>query len=194
MISHLRGVAHRVLPGQLVIDVGGVGFSVLVPDTLSARLREGEELQVATRLVVRPEQMVLFGFGSNQERELFTMLTSISGLGPKSALSILSGMSASELAAAVLEEDVKTLCAVKGIGKKTARRIIVELQEKIAGLAPDELPEGGDRELEAVSILQSLGCTEQEAREAVATAIDSLPLEAPADRLVMEAMRVLGSH
>ncbi len=191
MISHLRGTVRRATPGQLVIDVGGVGFGIEVPDPLAARSQEGEEIEVATKLMIRPDAVVLFGFSSNQEREVFTMLTSISGVGPKTALAILSTLSPGELASAILEEDVKTLMSVKGIGKRSARRIIVELSEKIAGLAPEALPEGSGPEVEAVSILVSLGCDQEEAVQAVEMAREAFPQESSADRLVMAAMRHL---
>lgn len=193
MISFVRGTVDRTAPGLVVLDVQGLGLALSVPVPLSARLKVGETARVATELVVRPEQMILFGFSSIQERELFKMLTSISGIGPKLALNVLSAVSPGELAAAILEEDFKTLTAIKGIGKKTGRRIVVELQEKIAELAPEGVSRGSAGPHEAVSMLISLGCSQSEAEELVEKAVAELSEETGAERLVMEAMKILGT-
>lgn len=194
MIHFLEGTVERVGLDSVVLEVGGMGFYLLVPSTLSASLTVGSKVRIATHLVVRPEQFLLFGFSSNQERELFNMLNSIKGIGPKLALNILSAVTPGQLAGAILDENYKELTGIKGIGKRTARRIVVELQEKIAELASDQrLPdtESSATDLEAVNVLLSLGCTQEEAETAVAQAIENLGPETASDRLVMEAMRVL---
>lgn len=193
MISHLHGTVEHVAPGSLVIDIGGIGFHLAVPATLSSTAVAGQTLKVSTSLVMRQDQLSLYGFASAQERELFGMLTSISGIGPRTALSVLSTMRPGELAAAILEENTKALTAVPGIGNRTAKRLIVELSEKIAGLAPEPVGDHGESLGEdAVSVLKSLGCTDEEAETAVRSAVDRVGEGAGVERLVMEALRILG--
>ncbi|MBI3927382.1 MAG: Holliday junction branch migration protein RuvA [Armatimonadetes bacterium] len=193
MISHLQGTVDQVSIGLVVVDVAGVGFAVRVPRTTSAGLSEGQKVRLSTHLSVRQDDMTLYGFSSQPERELFRLLTTISGIGPKLALNILSSVSPPELAAAVLDEDWKTLTSIPGIGNRTARRIVVELCEKIAELAPLGKKTPADSlEREAEAVLLSLGCTDAEASSAVRQACERISEKASVERLVMEAMRVLG--
>jgi Holliday junction DNA helicase RuvA len=189
VIAHLKGRVEQVSPGCLVLDVAGVGFFLKVPESLSGQVRLGEERTVPTQLVMREDDLSLYGFSSPTERELFLLLTSISGVGPKMALRILGGVRPHELAEAILEEDLRALTALPGVGTKTAKRIMVELSEKIANLAPQV---GSGLEREAISVLCSLGCTADEAQAAVAEALAGAGPDASVERLVMEAMRVLG--
>lgn len=196
MISHLHGTVEHAAPGTLVIDIGGIGFHLAVPSTLSSTAVPGQVLKVSTSLVMRQDQLSLYGFASAQERELFGMLTSISGIGPRTALSVLSTMRPGELAAAILEENTRALTAVPGIGTRTAKRLIVELSEKIAGLAPPpsdgQPPDSLDED--AIGVLKSLGCTDEEAETAVRAAVDRVGEGAGVERLVMEALRLLGEQ
>ena len=192
MIAHLRGRLAHCSAGHLVVDVGGVGYAVHVPDPLAETSEAGREILLSTHLVVREGEMSLFGFASPQEREIFRLLIGITGVGPKLALKVLSALSPASLAAAILEEDVKTLTRIPGVGPRTARRLMLELSEKIGALAPD-LPaalHAGEEEAEAV--LVSLGCTRQEARQAVRQAREARGEGASVEHLVMAAMQVLG--
>ncbi len=192
MIAHLRGTIAHCAAGLLVVDVGGVGYAVAVPDPLAETSELGTETMLSTHLAVREGEMALYGFATLQEREIFRLLIGITGVGPRLALKVLSALSPASLARAILEEDVKALTRISGVGPRTARRLMLELSEKIGAMAPD-LPETVlDGQEEAEAILVSLGCTRQEARQAVRQARESRPSGASVENLVMAAMQVLG--
>jgi Holliday junction DNA helicase RuvA len=131
MIAHLRGTVDAVSPDGAVIDVGGVGLRFqCTPDTL-ATLRLGEAARVATSLVVREDSLTLFGFGSDDERNVFELLQTASGVGPRLALAMLAVHAPDALRKAVANEDVKALTMVPGIGNKGAQRIILELKDRL---------------------------------------------------------------
>lgn len=193
MIAFVRGPVAEVSQGLAVVDVGGVGLAVRVPDPIAQRLEPGDEVRLATFLVVREDDLSLYGFNSNRERELFKLVLTISGIGPKLGLKLLSHLSPGQLAAAILEEDLRALTRVPGVGAKTAKRLIVELSEKIAALSPGEADEPEAARLEAVGVLMQLGCHRDEALAALQAARERMgEVEVGTDRLVMEAMRVLG--
>lgn len=142
MISMLRGVlVHKDFEG-IVIDVGGVGYRVGMPMTSLERLPPlGEEAKVFTWMSVREDDISLFGFGSTADRAVFDKLLKVSGVGPKVALSILSGMTAREVVTTIAGGNVRALCDVKGIGKKIAERLVVELKDSITKIdLSDGLP------------------------------------------------------
>ena len=131
MIAHLHGTVAGVSPDGAVIDVGGVGLRVqCTPDTL-ATLKPGEPARVATSLVVREDSLTLFGFGSDDERNVFELLQTASGIGPRIALAMLAVHSPDALRKAVATEDLKALTMVPGIGTKGAQRIILELRDRL---------------------------------------------------------------
>ncbi|HXE71909.1 MAG TPA: Holliday junction branch migration protein RuvA [Candidatus Nitrosotenuis sp.] len=189
MIAHLRGVVEHVSPDLVVLDVGGVGYAVHLPGSVAEALSPGQKAHLYTCLLQREDEPVLYGFSGPQQRELFRMLLSISGIGPRLALKVLSVLTPAALAQAILDQDVATLTRIPGVGQRTARRLLLELSEKIAALAP-EAARGQPAE-EAEAVLISLGCTRQEARQALREACargSGLSVE----QLVMEAMKVLG--
>ena len=131
MIAHLNGTVAGISPDGAVIDVGGVGLRVqCTPDTL-ASLRQGERARVATSLVVREDSLTLFGFGSEDERNVFELLQTASGVGPRLALAMLAVHSPNALRRAVAAEDLNALTMVPGIGKKGAERIVLELRDRL---------------------------------------------------------------
>ncbi len=137
MIAHLHGTVAGVSPDGAVIDVGGVGLRVqCTPDTL-ATLKPGEPARVATSLVVREDSLTLFGFGSDDERNVFELLQTASGIGPRIALAMLAVHSPDALRKAVANEDLKALTMVPGIGNKGAQRIILEMKDRLG--APGDL-------------------------------------------------------
>jgi Holliday junction DNA helicase RuvA len=141
LIAHLNGTVAGVSPDGAVIDVGGVGLRVqCTPDTL-ASLRPGETARVATSLVVREDSLTLFGFGSEDERNVFELLQTASGIGPRLALAMLAVHSPDALRRAVAAEDLNALTMVPGIGKKGAQRIVLELKDRLG--APGEAAVGG---------------------------------------------------
>lgn len=132
MITHLHGVLVEKLPPQLVIDVQGVGYEVDAPMTTFYRLPAvGENVQLFTHQVIREDAHVLYGFATRDERTLFRSLIKVNGVGPKVALAILSGMEAPQFVRCITTHDVGSLTRIPGIGKKTAERLVVEMQDRL---------------------------------------------------------------
>ena len=176
MIAHLNGTVAGVSPDGAVIDVGGVGLRVqCTPDTL-ASLKQGERARVATSLVVREDSLTLFGFGSEDERNVFELLQTASGVGPRLALAMLAVHSPNALRRAVAAEDLNALTMVPGIGKKGAERIVLELRDRL-GAPGDYGAAGTGRAIRATepswrdqvqSGLMNLGWSVRDADAAVA--------------------------
>lgn len=135
MIAQLTGTVVTAGVTSAVIDVGGVGFLVATTPQTAAGLRPGEATTLHTSLVVREDSMTLFGFGDPGEREAFELAQTASGVGPKLALAIVSVLTPGELRRAVLAEDLNRLCAVPGIGRKGAQKLVIELKDRVLGLA-----------------------------------------------------------
>lgn len=169
MIGRLKGILVEKNPPQAVIDVNGVGYEVDVSMQTFYRLpATGEAVQLYTQLVVREDAHLLFGFATADERATFRQLVKVSGIGAKTALGILSAMSADELAQAVAEEDVKRLSSAPGIGKKTAERMVLELRGKLVSAVSDgPAASAVDETDDIVSTLLALGYSEREAKAAV---------------------------
>ena len=170
MIGRLKGILVEKNPPQAVIDVNGVGYEVDVSMQTFYRLpATGEAVQLYTQLVVHEDAHLLFGFATADERATFRQLVKVSGIGAKTALGILSAMSADELAQAVAEEDVKRLSSAPGIGKKTAERMVLELRGKLVSAVSDgpTALSAADETDDIVSTLLALGYSEREAKAAV---------------------------
>jgi len=197
MITCIRGKLLYAGLTSIVVDVGGVGYEILISLTTHSRLpREGSEIEILTHLHHKDDTMVLFGFMSEEERELFRMLIGISGIGPKGAIGILSGMSAEDLKAAIARGDEKMLKAVPGIGPKTASRMIVELKERI-GLAPAlqalsrELEPTEDQKqlYDATLALIKLGYSQAAAQKALRGVLKETEEKMPLEELVKKALK-----
>jgi holliday junction DNA helicase RuvA len=188
MIARLRGTAAARTPDGLVVDVGGVGYLVAATPSVLRRAEAGAEVVVETYLHVREDALQLYGFADAAERELFTHLLTVNGIGPKVALAVVSGSPATELRRAIALGDAARFQAIPGIGKKTAERIVLELKEKLADGA-DALvtatATGAPPDLVARDALVELGYSVAEAEQRLAV-ID--PELAPAER-VRRALR-----
>ena len=193
MISSLHGRLESLSAGWAIIDVNGVGFQVYMPtSTLSTLGAIGEKVNLHTQLVLREDSVALYGFSTVEELELFQIVTSVSGIGPKLGLAILSSMSVERVSMAIASSDTDLLRTISGIGKKMAERLVLELKDKIgAGLLAaggvQLAPENGD----VIAALTSLGYSVAEAGRAVATL-------SPSDKLSLEekvrlALQYLGS-
>ena len=135
MIAYIRGTLAEKAPTRAVIEAAGVGYELFIPISTYEKLpREGAEAKLLAYHCVREDDEILFGFATTNEREMFAKLTAVSGVGPKIALAILSGASVGELALAIASGDAKRLSSVKGVGKKTAEKICVELKDKVDAL------------------------------------------------------------
>lgn len=202
MITFLRGKLVDSIPTQITVEVNGVGYDVLIPLSSFDRLpAPGSEVTVLTHLAIREDAHVLYGFMTAAERDLFRLLIhTVSGIGPKIALNVLSGMSVVALRGAVAGGDVKALSQIPGVGRKTAERIVVELKDKIGAAGVWEATSAkhgltaADRKLnDAVLALLALGFKQPEAHEAVRTAQALLGPQAGTEELVRAALKKGGA-
>jgi holliday junction DNA helicase RuvA len=199
MIYHLAGTLVEALPTQMVVDVGGVGYHVLIPLSSYDKLPPvGSQLKILTHLSVREDAHVLYGFMSAAERDLFRLLVGhVSGIGPKTALDVLSGTTVVSFKASVVAGDIAALSKIKGIGKKTAERIVVELKDKVgiaaaweaASSAHAPTPEEA-RITDAVLALIALGYKQVDAHKAVKAAAAKQP-GATTEELVTAGLKQL---
>lgn len=178
MIALLRGTLRQRMPFTLVIEAGGVGYEILVTQQAYDNVPEiGIECEIWTRLIVREDSMTLFGFASIQERALFDLLIAISGIGPKTAIGILSGVGEEPLREAIRASDVHRLIGIPGIGRKTAERLIVELRDKLLKeeiLSPESTPSNKIRS-DALQALLALGYQRPAAEKAIRDVLRDQP-------------------
>jgi holliday junction DNA helicase RuvA len=198
MISFLHGKLVEALPTQVTVDVHGVGYEVLIPLSSFDKLPQpGGDAKLLTQLVVREDAHTLYGFATVAERDLFRLLVnSVSGIGPKTALNILSGMNAVTFRGAVANGDVKSLSQISGVGKKTAERIVVELRDKMGAAGAWEAPSAaralspGDQKInDAVLALMALGFKQPDAHESVRAAEAVLGPHATVEALVRASLK-----
>ncbi len=198
MIAFIEGKVAEKSPGELVINAGGVGFSLMCSNsTLADAPATGENWRCYTVMNVREDAMELFGFSTKQERAMFRRLCTVTGVGAKTALGVLSSLPLRDLSIAIATGDMTALSRAPGIGKKTAQRIVLELKDKIeqadvntAGMsAPVSAPVGSAQQ-EAQAALQALGYTSAEAARAINLVRDQAQTT---DQLIMLALRQIGS-
>jgi Holliday junction DNA helicase RuvA len=182
MIAHLRGTLLEKHPNQAIVEAGGVGYDVTIPvGTFTALGEPGSVVSLRIHTHVREDAIQLFGFESATEKALFERLIGVSGIGPKLAITALSGLAAAELARVIRARDIASLTRVPGIGKKTAERIVLELRDKMEGLgAPAGAVKGpaepvlSPDEQDVVSALANLGCQRAQAETAARKAVSEL--------------------
>jgi Holliday junction DNA helicase RuvA len=198
MITFLRGKLVEALPTQAIVEVQGVGYEVLIPLSSFDKLpAPGGDVHLLTHLAIREDAHVLYGFTTSAERDLFRLLIhTVSGIGPKIALNILSGMNPVALRGAVANGDVKALSQISGVGKKTAERIVVELKDKIgaagaweASSAQRGLSDADQRINDAVLALIALGFKQPDAHEAVRATQALLGAQASVEDLVRACLK-----
>ena len=206
MIHYIKGKYTGTFRDGIVIETGGIGFEVHVPAASRFYTQtEGTEITAYTALLVREDDMSLYGFSERQDLTVFRLLTTVTGVGAKAAMSMLSALSASEICRAILYEDADQLTRAPGIGKKTANRIVLELKDKIDGLEglsemPSETgtaenrgaddPQGGSSE-EAILALISLGFPRNQAADAVASSGEP---DEPVEELIRRALKYLSKY
>jgi holliday junction DNA helicase RuvA len=198
MITFLSGKVVETLPTQVVVEVNGVGYEVLIPLSSYDKLpAPGNEVHLLTHLAIREDAHILYGFMSAAERDLFRLLVNtVTGIGPKIALNILSGMSVPAFRGAVANGDIKALAKISGLGKKTAERIVVELRDRIgaagaweASSAQRALSPADQRLNDAVLALIALGYKQVEAHESVRAAQAVLGPQAEVEDLVRAGLK-----
>ena len=195
MISYIRGTLVEKTPARIVVEAAGVGYEMLIPlssfDTLGP---VGSEALVRTHFHVREDAHELYGFASEKERWLFRLLLTVSGIGPRSALTILSGVGVDDFCDAIVREETDTLTAISGVGRKTAQRLIVELKSKISQQDVQLIGAGGkgalrDGVAEAVQALISLGFTAPIARKAVEKFAENAKKTLSVEELIRGALK-----
>ena len=190
MIAHLRGRLIEKEPARVVIDTNGVGYEVFVPlSTFTAMPDIGGEVSLDIHTHVREDIMALYGFSSRQERRVFERLIAISGIGPKLAVTILSGGSIEGLVGAIRKGDLARLTAIPGVGKKTAERIVIELRDKLKDFA--EGPAKSTVEMDVLSALENLGYPHPVAEAALNRALDGQQETAAFDVIFKRTLQIL---
>ena len=193
MIASLDGVVASVSASDVVLEVAGVGYRVHAGPGTLAVARVGERLKLHTHHLVREDSQSLYGFSSTEELAFFELLTTVTGVGPKVGLAIVSSRPVADLQLAILQGDEAVLTAVSGVGKRLAARIVLELREKVAAAgAGAGLADGaGGSEAEVVGALEALGYNPREAREAARASVGSLGAGGSLEDRVKEALRGL---
>ena len=198
MITFLQGKLVEALPTQVIVEVHGIGYEVLIPLSSFDKLPQpGGQVKLLTQLIVREDAHILYGFMTPEERDLFRLLiNNVSGIGPKTALNILSGMNPVTFRGAVANGDVKALSQISGVGKKTAERIVVELRDKIgaagaleAASAKHALSPEDQKTNDATLALMALGFKQVDAHDAVRAAQTMLGAQASVEQLVRACLK-----
>lgn len=188
MIGRLTGQLVEKRPPTIVLEVHGVGYEIDVPmSTFFLLPATGATVTLHTHLLVREDVHLLFGFGTDQERQLFRQLLRISGIGARTALSVLSGMSVSELSQAVMAHDGARLTRIPGIGKKTAERLLLELRDKLTVDSQNVAPGDDGHRSDALNALIALGYSDKEANQALARIAPDTPVQ----ETIRQALKLL---
>jgi len=199
MIARISGILIQKSVTHCVVDVHGTGYRIIVPlSTFYELPKEDQPVVLHVHTHVREDAISLYGFHTREEREVFQMMISVSGIGPKLAVNILSGIAAGELVRAVTEEDLKRLTGIPGVGKKTAERMILELKDKAAKLGRDDVTvctvavKTGDQVKEdALSALVNLGYKDSAVKDVVDRIMRTAPETPSLDQLLKQALRTL---
>ncbi|MDD5086060.1 MAG: Holliday junction branch migration protein RuvA [Candidatus Omnitrophica bacterium] len=197
MFDYLSGKLIEKSPTRIVVDVHGVGYAVNIPLSSFHILPDVEsDIQILAHLQIKEDEWQLYGFLTREERDLFRLMLSVSGIGPKTALTVLSGIGLDDLKRALIGEDIEVLTAISGIGRKTAERMIVELKEKVV-LEEKRIPLRGGKGRDAffadsVSALVSLGYKRQSAQEAVKKVLsEAVKPVSDVEELIKESLKFI---
>lgn len=191
MIGQLNGEIIELNPTELIVECGGVGYEVKISLNTFSALPKEKKIRVFTKLIVREDAQILYGFAEKIEREMFNHLISVSGIGPNTAMIMLSSLVPEEIAAAIQNEDVRTIQGIKGIGAKTAQRVIVDLKDKMLKMAfsiENIFNVGNRNQSDALTALVSLGFDKKSAEKAidkVSTGDESV------EKLIKDALKIL---
>ena len=199
MISFLKGVVAQVLEGSVIIDNSGLGWQVFMPASALSRLpRAGETITLYTHMQLKEDSVSLFGFLNSEDKQFFEMLIGITGVGPKAALNILSVLDPARLSAAILSDDVLSLCKAPGVGKKTAQRITMEMRDKIKSketenvLSPQQsLSPNHMQRQDAIDALMALGYGRA---EAVGAVMETALTDMKTEQIIRLALRKLAAR
>jgi Holliday junction DNA helicase RuvA len=191
MISHLNGKLIEKNPTALIIECGGIGYEVKISLTTFSAIGSDESIKIFTQFIVREDAQLLFGFASKEERDIFNHLISVSGIGPNTAMIMLSSLSPEEIAHAIQVEDVRTIQSVKGIGIKTAQRVIIDLRDKMLKMTfstENIFTQSNTNRFDALTALVSLGFD----KKMVDKALDKISTgEETVEQLIKQALKIL---
>lgn len=191
MIGHLNGRLIEKNHTELIIECGGIGYEVKISLHTFSAIGSEESIKVFTKLIVREDAHVLYGFASKEEREMFNHLISVSGIGPNTAMIMLSSLVPDEIAHAIQSEDVRTIQSIKGIGAKTAQRVIIDLKDKMVKMvfsSENIFSQNNTNKFDALTALVSLGFDKKNAEKA----IDKISTgEETVEQLIKEALKIL---
>ena len=190
MIASLDGAITLVSTDHVVLEVNGVGYRVYAGPSTLAGISSGQRIKLHTHHLVREDAQALYGFRTTEELAFFELITTVSGVGPKVGLAIVSSRPVADLQLAILQGDDAVLTAVSGVGKRLAGRIVLELKEKVDAAGSAAAADGGG-EAEVVAALEALGYSSREGREAARAAFAGLPPEASLEDRVKEALQAL---
>ncbi len=196
MIAYIRGTLVEKEPSRVIIEAAGVGYEILIPlSTFDKLPQKGEEAKLLVSHCVREDDELLFGFSSDREKDMFLKLTGVSGIGPKIALAILSGSSLGELCLAIASGNAKRIASIKGVGRKTAEKICVELKDKvnaIEALAATSRQNGADARApiarDAILALSALGFNDETSNKMVSAVLTADPAVADVETIVRKAL------
>lgn len=196
MIAFIRGTLIDKFPTHAIVESNGVGFNLLIPvSTFEHLAQPGEQVQILTHLYVREDALVLYGFSSYEERELFRDLLTVSGIGPRLALTILSGLPVNQVYRAIADDDESTLTQIKGLGKKTVQRLFLDLKERAFEKAQQTAPESGllpslmsGTVEQSIAAMISLGYNRREAETVIARAAAKGGREVSVEELIRIAL------
>lgn len=196
MIASLRGQVRHIGLDHVVVECAGVGYKVLVAPATAGSLTRGAEGSLLTSMVVREDSMTLYGFTDSPQQELFHLLQTVQGVGPRLAMAAIAVLDPAQMQAAIASGDIKTLCLIPGIGKRVAERIHVELKDKVSASPSGEAAGGPAAPSSAASqqlleALEGLGFTPRQAEPAVAAAVEAGPDKSVAE-LLRDALKSLG--
>lgn len=191
MIASVSGVVAAVQPSGVVVEVGGVGISVACTPQTAASASRGDALALHTSLVVREDSLTLYGFPDSEQRDVFELVQTVSGVGPRTALAVLATMAPDDLRQAIATEDVASLTRVPGIGTKGAQRLIIELKDRLRAVARPGEPPSGDVAETVRSALMSLGWPARDADRAVAAVAGQAGADADVAQLLRAALQHL---
>ena len=191
MIAHLNGKLIKKNPTTLIIECAGVGYEVKISLTTFSAIGTSESIMIFTQHIVREDAQLLYGFASKEEREMFNHLISVSGIGPNTAMIMLSSLTPEEVAHAIQTDDVKTIQGVKGIGIKTAQRVIIDLKDKMLKItfsSENVFAQNNTNRFDALTALVSLGFD----KKTVEKAIDKISTgEETVEQLIKQALKIL---
>ena len=194
MIAYLKGKLVHKEPTHVIIDVGGIGYQASISFNTFSEIKDKEEIRIVTYLHVREDAHILFGFATDSEKTMFLNLISVNGVGPNTAMMVLSSLSPGELKSAILREDAATLQAVKGIGGKTALRLILELKDKLRKSQGDETPTltgmvNNTMRQEALTALMTLGIVRVAAEKSIDAVLRKSGITISLEDLVKQALK-----